>query len=765
MKNPIHRRIPRLLIGRAGSYFPIFLVAFVAISVCSSFFICQNSIRPLFYQQLEDGRVEDGQILMADPLQKEQLDKLESDLKINLYKNFYKEASFSLSGDDGRDGTNSKSLRIFENRQNINLAILHQGRLPERKDELAVNSSLATTNQLKPGDRLKLAGRTLELVGIVSTPDYSTVLKNAADMAMDSEHFGLGFMTPAGFEQFDDLKSHFLYSYHNQDELTEDEARDRFEAVIEQVAQQGILLSANHFYDNRCIQFVMDDMGGDVPMMLAVLVLIFISLAFMTVIQTRTLVEAESPVIGSLLASGYSRKNLIFHYSLIPTGLIALACLCGNGLAYLEGYKLYTKLYYESYCLPPFVPIFSLKSFLITSLIPLLLVILLNALVLCRYFRLGPLRFLRKDLRQKQQKKRWKLEKLPFKAAFRLRVLGDNRINIIALLFGIFIGNILLMYGLAAKTMFLNYSESARKDLKYNYTSLIKQPDPAYQDEQRAFITELDLVLKKGAKEGTEKKKITVYGPDRGSRYRARELDALGPKEIMISRGMANRYRLVIGDTVSFEQRTKKRAFDLKVAGVFEDITGTQAFLPMQHLNRLLGQDDGFFNAYLTDRPLNLTADNVITTIDREQVGNYLEHFINSFDSVFKGMLVIALLFYLVLVATVSKLILDKSRLNIAYLKIFGYRDGELSAFYLSTVAISILFFYLVSLPLFIYLLKAIVTAGTAKLDVYLEARIAPVHYLYLLLIDLGIFCLVQLWQRRKIGRLNMVAELKTING
>lgn len=124
MRNPLHKRIFRLLWHKPGTYLPLFLMFLFSTTFLSAFFIAQNSIEPLYYQQLEEGKVEDGQILMMEPLSDTSKKAVEADA-LSLYENFYKEQNF---GDDTHNDSNM--LRIFKNRRAINLAMISEGRLP-----------------------------------------------------------------------------------------------------------------------------------------------------------------------------------------------------------------------------------------------------------------------------------------------------------------------------------------------------------------------------------------------------------------------------------------------------------------------------------------------------------------------------------------------------------------------------------------------------------------------------------------------------------
>ena len=52
-------------------------------------------------------------------------------------------------------------------------------------------------------------------------------------------------------------------------------------------------------------------MGGDIPMIKALLYIILVILAFIFVVISETIIDEESTVIGTLLASGYTKNELI----------------------------------------------------------------------------------------------------------------------------------------------------------------------------------------------------------------------------------------------------------------------------------------------------------------------------------------------------------------------------------------------------------------------------------------------------------------------
>ena len=102
MKNPINKRIARQLVKNPAKYLPIILAMVFVVVFSSSFFTSQDSTKALYYEQINKGKVEDGQFTTIYPLDDVTKGKLE-DENIDLYENFNVEISH----------TNERKLRKY----------------------------------------------------------------------------------------------------------------------------------------------------------------------------------------------------------------------------------------------------------------------------------------------------------------------------------------------------------------------------------------------------------------------------------------------------------------------------------------------------------------------------------------------------------------------------------------------------------------------------------------------------------------------------
>ena len=133
---------------------------------------------------------------------------------------------------------------------------------------------------------------------------------------------------------------------------------------------------------NQAIIFTGDDMGGDSAMFTVFLYIVVAIIAFVFAITTSNTISKEATVIGTLRASGYTKRELIRHYMTMPVIVMLAAAVVGNILGYtvLKGYM--AAMYYGSYSLPTYVTIWSADAFIKTTLVPILILMVINYVTL-----------------------------------------------------------------------------------------------------------------------------------------------------------------------------------------------------------------------------------------------------------------------------------------------------------------------------------------------------------------------------------------------
>ncbi|MFQ9345743.1 MAG: FtsX-like permease family protein [Coprococcus sp.] len=99
-------------------------------------------------------------------------------------------------------------------------------------------------------------------------------------------------------------------------------------------------------FQNQSICFTGDDMGSDRAMMVMLLYIVMAILAFVFGITISNTIRKEAGVIGTLRASGYTRRELIIHYMSLPVVITLIGALVGNILGYTLLKQVCAGMYY-----------------------------------------------------------------------------------------------------------------------------------------------------------------------------------------------------------------------------------------------------------------------------------------------------------------------------------------------------------------------------------------------------------------------------------
>lgn len=174
----------------------------------------------------KENRVEDGQFSVFLPLTKQEKNQI-SDKGVVLEEHFY--LDFSMEDES--------TLRIFKNREKIDLYIVVEGRIAESDSEVALERRYCDEHGISVGDTIVIGGRELQVVGIGCTPDYDAPLKEVTDASVDSVWFGTAFVTDSLYETFQSegnsaKAEEYVYAYILNDAITDDVLRDMLENIM-----------------------------------------------------------------------------------------------------------------------------------------------------------------------------------------------------------------------------------------------------------------------------------------------------------------------------------------------------------------------------------------------------------------------------------------------------------------------------------------------------------------------------------------------------
>ena len=468
MKSPLRKRLPRELKSEIGKYLVVFILMVATIGFVSGFLVADGSMITAYNEGFEKYNIEDGNFRTAEQIYKTQREEIE-ELGVKLYDNFYLEEPLD----------NGSTMRIFKNREEINKICLMDGELPARTGEMAIDRMYADNNGLSVGDTLQSGKKTWKITGLVALSDYSCLFQNNNDSMFDSVKFGVSVVTEEEVDSLNQDKLQYNYSWiYDQKPKTEKEEKEVSEDLMEDIGEIVTLESFVPQYLNQAITFTGDDMGGDKAMVIMLLYIVMVIMAFVFGITISNTIRKEAGVIGTLRASGYTRQELVLHYMTLPVLVTLVGALIGNVLGYTVFKDVCAGMYYGSYSLPTYVTRWNAEAFLLTTVVPVIIMLVVNYGVLRHKLKLSPLKFLRRDLSSgRRQKRAIRLSpRIKIFSRFRLRVIFQNMSNYIVLFIGIIFANLLLMFGLLLPSALSHYQGEIQGNMLAKYQYMLQVP-------------------------------------------------------------------------------------------------------------------------------------------------------------------------------------------------------------------------------------------------------------------------------------------------
>ena len=163
MKNPLWKRLPRELKSDFGKYIVIFLFMTLTIGFVSGFLVADDSMLAAYDEGFEKYNIEHGNFTLSSKASESDLKKIEKNGKVRICENFYRDEAT----DADLDGNEEETMRIYQERTDMNLVCLMSGGMPAAKNEIAIDRMYADNNKLKVGDKLKI-GYCISSLSIIS---------------------------------------------------------------------------------------------------------------------------------------------------------------------------------------------------------------------------------------------------------------------------------------------------------------------------------------------------------------------------------------------------------------------------------------------------------------------------------------------------------------------------------------------------------------------------------------------------------------------
>ena len=800
MKSPLRKRLPRELKSEIGKYLVVFILMVTTIGFVSGFLVADGSMIIAYNESFEKYNIEDGNLRTAEQIYKTQREEIEK-LGIKLYENFYLEESLD----------NGSTMRIFKNREEVNRVCLMKGELPTKTGEIAIDRMYADNNSLSVGDTLQSGKKTWKITGLVALSDYSCLFQNNNDSMFDSVKFGVSVVTEDEFDSLKQDKLQYNYSWkYDQKPKTEKEEKEVSEDLMEDIGKIVTLEAFVPQYQNQAINFTGDDMGSDKAMIIMLLYIVIVIMAFVFGITISNTIRKEAGVIGPLRASGYTRRELVMHYMTLPVLITLVGALIGNIHGYTVFKDVCAGMYYGSYSLPTYVTIWNAEAFLLTTVVPVVIMLVVNYGILRHKLKLSPLKFLRRDLSGRKQKRAIRLSpKIKIFSRFRLRVIFQNMSNYIVLFIGILFANLLLMFGLLLPSVLSHYQLEIQDNMLAKYQYMLQVPVSAVSGNKfESLVSLLEFYMDSETKnEDAEEisayslntlpgkyksEEVLLYGIETDSKYVKFNFDDTqdkiesgnteekknegktdkpadeikkGSTGVYISKAYADKFLLHEGDTITLKEKYEKDEYSFKIAGIYDYTAALCVFMPRSDLNDLFDLGDDYYSGYFSNTEItdikNQYIGSVVNLDALTKISRQLDVSMGSMMGLVNGF---AIMIYMVLIYLLSKIIIEKNAQSISMVKILGYTNGEISRLYILSTSVVVVLCLLLSLPIETAVMNVLFREMMlASISGWITLWIDPMIYVQMFGAGIVTYGLVALLEFRRVKKVPMDEALKNV--
>lgn len=804
IKNPLIKRIPKELAGDWKKYLVVFLFLVLTIGFVSGMYVANESMLTAADEGITRYKQEDGHFELKEKADSSLIEAIESGEKadipglaeentadgdnddseengksdddldnskktsVTVYENFFR----NEDEDNDNDGKSDGTIRVYAKTDDINLACLLDGDFPQNENEIAVDRMHADNAGMKVGDKISVSGKEFKITGLIAYVNYSTLHEKKTDLMFDAIKFDVAMVTQEGFDCLD-KSIHYSYAWKYDhapaDDIEEKEQSDSFmEAMVTQV-----MLAGNEVedytpkYGNPAINFATDDMGSDKAMGGILLDILVVIIAFIFAVTISNTIANESSAIGTLRALGYTKGELVRHYLSMPVIVTLLAAIVGNILGYTVFKNVVVSMYYNSYSLPVYKTIWNPDAFLKTTVLPVIIMLVVNLIVIVRMMQHTPLQFLRHDMKKNKSKKAMRLPRWNFMSRFRLRIMFQNKANYLILFVGIlFIMEMLAMaVGMPDTLDYYKSNTDGMMFAKYQY--VLK----SYVDEEGNIVStgnkdaekfDMTSLLKKSDALDEE---VSIYGiADNSSYVKINDFDSLKKNEVYISDSFSQKYGLNEGDEVKLDAQYEKKTYTFKVKGIYDKSQSIAVFMPIDKFADIFDLKDDQFSGFLSDTKIkDIDENNIATTItihDITKMADQLDHSMGAYMSYFQ---VLCILLAAVMIYLLTKLIIEKNETAISMTKILGYENKEIASLYLVSTSIVVVLSDLISVVIGTLVMKVAWKMMLFSYSGWFAFKVKPLGYVKMFAFVLIGYLIVMVFDFKRIKKIPMDQALKNV--
>ncbi|NMM65950.1 ABC transporter permease [Clostridium sp. P21] len=620
-----------------------------------------------------------------------------------------------------------KVIRVFTENTKVNIPAIIQGKTLIESGIL-IDPAYAKANKLKEGDTINIYDKNFRIAGFMSLPNYIYPLKSEGDILANPNNFGVAVIKKSDYSAIN--KGNIFYSIKfNGDKKDLENRMVQFKEYLR--SQNNIITNWMNSSANLRITFVKTKLNGVNEVSSFIPTAILLLSCILTGIVMWRMLKRESPVIGTLYALGYNKKQIQNHYLRYPLFIAIAGGIIGTIIGIFT-LRPMINLMISYFNMPVGTIRIDIKYMAVSIFMPGIFLTAAGYLVVNKALKSSPLELMRGGRENNKVgflERSLKLDKLKFSTKFKIREQLRSIPRSIFLLLGVTIATMLLLMGFASKSS-MDYvmKEGFEKAFKYNYQYIFNSIHQGTSVKGEAF-SELPFTLK-----SNNKINLAVYGISPNSEsivLEDKHGNRLSTNKVIITRPLSDKLNAKIKDTIKIIGKVDSKEYSITVDSIAETYIGNYIYMPLSQFNSMLNYKSGSYFGLWSKDKLDIPENQLLTTLSVDDMKNAVNSMTQPIQLSVGTIAFMSFIIGLIVIYVVTFMIVEENKENISLMKILGYRKKEIYSMILNSSWSLVVIGYILGIPMLLVSLGAMLKSLTKEMSISLPLRI---NYIYLII-------------------------------
>ncbi|MCR5119140.1 MAG: FtsX-like permease family protein [Lachnospiraceae bacterium] len=733
----LNKKLLRSTKKNLSFYFTATLLTALTIMLWVGAFTVADTLTATYNRLFLEESLEDACFTVSREIPEQELSMLESEYSVLLEKQMYKNVTYG-----------EKRLRVFADMDKLDRTYISEGEALSADMDVLITYNFAKASGISIGDDIELDGKIFNVCGYCLKPDYAAMYAEFSDTFPDSKNFGIAVIGKDALQADGGYSSYYSVRFNDQNK---EESFRRYiykkYGTLQYTAQRdnprtgALLLSA-------------DDLKAEFSVYSPVLMLVVVAVTAMVLSRT---VRRDSKSIGTLMALGYSRRELTGHYimyALIPSVFGVILGAVGS-IPFAKLFCIYMFTFGEYIEYTPHIPPAIL---LIAVVIPPVVYCGTAILVIGRCMNDDVVLLLKGGGKGKISHA-LRTSKMKFLWLYNIRTVLANKGRSLTLLVGVTVATMAVMI-----SGLYQYAYDDFLDNKVPKAMLGGQYEYGFTDFQREnpyggyAILDVSFGIK-----GTENL-FNLIGIEENCDLI--EADTLSGEPIVyggyyMTSAAARLYGYQKGDKLSFYNLLSMEESTITITDVIKNDVLSLVITSKANAASILHRDEAEYDVIISKTELDIPQEKLNKSASLDDYRNSSENAFRTATIVLYIVKVIGAMICVLVVVMLAGMIVEENRRSISLLDVLGYAAKEIRRLILSSNHLIVPLGFLTGVPLGIAISDMIASTNAQTSGMFMTIELTPKIFLTSLLFVSISYILSMLMAGIKLKKVDMVECLK----